>query len=81
MGDLQGNRFHVVLRDLVADSDESIENALSKIKKNGFLNYFGLQRFGTSDVPTHVVGLAILREDWQEAIDLLLKPRPNGIIF
>jgi tRNA pseudouridine13 synthase len=34
-----------------------------------------MQRFGTSTVPTHVIGLALLRGDWDLAIELILRPR------
>ena len=40
-----------------------------------YVNYFGLQRFGTGAVPTHTIGLAIIKRDWKEAVDLILKPR------
>lgn len=36
-----------------------------------------MQRFGTASVPTHAVGLALLRSDWQRAVDLILRPRPG----
>ena len=31
---------------------------------NAFVNYFGLQRFGTSSVPTFELGKTLLRHDW-----------------
>lgn len=34
-----------------------------------------MQRFGTASVPTHAIGLALLRSDWQKAIDLILQKR------
>lgn len=36
-----------------------------------------MQRFGTASVPTHSIGLAILKSDWQCAIDLILSLRPG----
>jgi tRNA pseudouridine13 synthase len=36
-----------------------------------------MQRFGTSAIPTHSIGLAILRSDWRLATSLLLRPRPG----
>ncbi|MBQ0731886.1 MAG: tRNA pseudouridine(13) synthase TruD [Oleispira antarctica] len=58
-GDLIGNRFNIVLRNIkssetsdslpatdAASLQETIENNLQKIKLNGVPNYFGLQRFG-----------------------------------
>ena len=43
----------------------------------GFLNYFGTQRFGTTGVPTHLVGKKIISSDFSEVINLILKPREN----
>lgn len=34
-----------------------------------------MQRFGTASVPTHAIGLALLRSDWQKAVDLILQKR------
>jgi hypothetical protein len=30
-----------------------IAAAVSELRERGFINYFGLQRFGTGNVPTH----------------------------
>ena len=47
-GDLQGNRFHIVLRDVTGDPDamKAIEANLRAIASQGVPNYFGAQRFG-----------------------------------
>ncbi|GAB6033495.1 multisubstrate pseudouridine synthase 7 [Chamberlinius hualienensis] len=76
LGDLWGNRFNIVLRNVVG-TDEDIEKAMDSLKTNGFLNYYGMQRFGTTTVPTYKVGLALLKSDWKTAIDLILQPRPG----
>lgn len=34
-----------------------------------------MQRFGTASVPTHSIGLALLRSEWQTAADLILQKR------
>ena len=34
-----------------------------------------MQRFGTASVPTHSVGLALLKSEWQKAADLILQKR------
>ena len=44
-GDLQGNRFRIVLRDVTGDS-EAMEANLKAVASNGVPNYFGAQRFG-----------------------------------
>jgi len=50
---------------------------MESIKSKGFINYYGMQRFGTSFIPTHAVGLAMLQQDWALAVDLLLRNRPG----
>ena len=44
-GDLQGNRFRIVLRDVVGER-EAIEANLQRVASQGVPNYFGAQRFG-----------------------------------
>ena len=44
-GDLQGNRFRIVLRDVTGGRD-AIEANLRAIASHGVPNYFGAQRFG-----------------------------------
>lgn len=36
-----------------------------------------MQRFGTSSIPTHAIGLALLQSDWKRAIALIMRPRPG----
>ena len=45
MGHLRGNRFAVNLYDVTA-SDQEIAQACDALSRDGFLNYFGKQRFG-----------------------------------
>ncbi len=44
-GDLQGNRFRIVLRDVIGDRD-AIQANLEAVASQGVPNYFGAQRFG-----------------------------------
>jgi tRNA pseudouridine13 synthase len=44
-GDLQGNRFRIVLRDVTGERD-AIEARLEAVASRGAPNYFGPQRFG-----------------------------------
>jgi tRNA pseudouridine13 synthase len=44
-GDLQGNRFRILLRDVTGDRD-AIEANLEAVASQGVPNYFGAQRFG-----------------------------------
>lgn len=77
LGDLMGNHFEVVLRNVTA-SDEEVEKTLNVIKENYFINYYGLQRFGNSaQVPTHEIGKALVKGDFKRAVELILKPRED----
>ena len=68
-----GNRFHTALR-FVSASDDLLKASVEQIARLGFVNYQGLQRFGTTSAGTHLVGLAILRGEIKNAIDLILAP-------
>lgn len=77
LGHLKANKFDIVIRHLVHNSGGSgvIDDAMESIKTKGFINYFGLQRFGTRTTQTHEVGLAILQSKWDKAVDLILSYR------
>ncbi len=53
LGSLSGNLFDLILRN-VKGTPSDVERAAEALKKSGFINYFGLQRFGHSAAPTHV---------------------------
>ena len=40
----------------VSCDDHVIQEKMTSLRDNGFINYFGMQRFGTSTVPTYHVG-------------------------
>ncbi|XP_007425614.1 pseudouridylate synthase 7 homolog [Python bivittatus] len=76
LGELQGNHFTVGLRNITGTDDE-VQQAMQSLKEIGFINYYGMQRFGTTAVPTFQVGRAILQSNWNDAVDLILRPRPG----
>lgn len=81
LGDLKGNRFRIVLRN-IKGNDEEVSNAIEMLKIHGFINYYGLQRFGSSVVsPTYVVGKSLACGNCEEAIEHILKPRPLESAF
>lgn len=55
LGQLSGNHFIITLRN-VTGSNENIEQAMDSLINVGFINYYGLQRFGTTAIPTHHTG-------------------------
>jgi len=71
LGHLAGNRFVVRLRDCVANALDRVEAVMSVLVRRGVPNYFGSQRFGTRG-DNALVGLAVVREDYGEALSLML---------
>jgi tRNA pseudouridine13 synthase len=83
-GDLAGNAFEIVVRDTDAPENAAdvlaalqrfagAETVDSASLPDGAVtaavpNYFGQQRFGSRRPVTHEVGLAIVREDWKDAV-------------
>lgn len=82
LGMLRGNRFDVVLRNVdtghedLAEKKTCIETAAKALKKHGFINYFGMQRFG-KDHDTHKIGIAILNGNFKDAVDMIMRPKPD----
>ncbi|XP_040328822.1 pseudouridylate synthase 7 homolog isoform X3 [Prionailurus bengalensis] len=62
----------------ITGTDEQVQQAMNSLKEIGFINYYGMQRFGTTAVPTYQVGRAILQNSWTEVMDLILKPRSGA---
>ncbi|KAJ0014755.1 hypothetical protein Pint_20536 [Pistacia integerrima] len=81
LGQLQGNRFTVTLRGVVANSEDVIKASANSLGRLGFINYFGLQRFGSGSVPTQLVGATLLRGEWKAAVSMILDPREGDILF
>ncbi|KAK3057353.1 multisubstrate pseudouridine synthase 7 [Extremus antarcticus] len=85
LGELAGNEFLLTLRDVRASDEEGLSHAqkiewTDKVlaqatecfRENGFLNYYGLQRFGTFSTGTHATGLKMLKCDLEGAIKSIL---------
>ncbi|KAI8610967.1 pseudouridine synthase [Chytriomyces sp. MP71] len=87
LGDLSANHFVLTLRDveLVQDDPSTpqdpvqipiiLEKSLTSLAQNGFINYYGMQRFGTRNISTHQVGLAMLSSSWATAVELIMMPK------
>ncbi len=71
IGDLWGNQFRILLRKMNIECEEALE-AIEELRKTPLLNYFGIQRFGVSRPFTHLVGKAVVKKNFQEAIQLIL---------
>lgn len=79
LGRLQGNRFDIALRNIsVGDSIQEkedmkkyVDSCCTSFQKTGFINYFGMQRFGKNK-DTHKVGIAVLQGNFKSAVDIIL---------
>ncbi|KAH0543271.1 hypothetical protein FGG08_002435 [Glutinoglossum americanum] len=85
LGDLAGNEFVITLRDckfpdtkgmrfqekLTTAKIKVMDSALN-LEQKGFLNYYGLQRFGTFATGTHEVGMQMLQGNFQRACEQIL---------
>lgn len=79
LGMLQGNRFRIALRNVTA-SDEVVNTACKDLQEHGFINYYGLQRFGTRvETPTFNIGLKLLQGNFKDAIELILDCREGPL--
>ena len=72
LGDLYGNEFEIVIRNLEAKR-EAIKDKISVItneieNSGGICNFFGIQRFGISRPITHVVGKHLITSTIKEAV-------------
>ncbi|GAO50566.1 hypothetical protein G7K_4690-t1 [Saitoella complicata NRRL Y-17804] len=75
LGQLKGNEFTITLRNVKAENVEQINTAMQTLKEQGFINYFGMQRFGTSSIGTHDAGILLLQSNWEAAVELILAER------
>lgn len=77
IGHLRGNRFRIKLRDIDPSQLNEIRELCEILARRGVPNYFGQQRFGSRG-DTWQMGLAVIRNDHRELIDLMLgRPGPH----
>jgi tRNA pseudouridine13 synthase len=67
---LVGNTFDIRIVEPKRDKLGNISQFLRDINRLG--NYYGLQRFGSERLVTHLVGKAILERKFEKAIEILL---------
>lgn len=76
LGDLKGNQFTITIRDVEPLGGENlaeiVDNSFTSLKEKGFINYFGMQRFGSFSISTHMLGIHLLKEEWKDAAELIL---------
>ena len=92
LGELTGNEFVISLRDcdfpkLEASTPDKaldsastlVEQAVRQLSSKGFINYYGLQRFGTFTTRTDTIGLKMLQGNFQGAVDAILDFSPEAL--
>lgn len=72
MGQLIGNRFNIIIRDVEPDAKKEAEETLDELSRIGVPNYYGWQRFGTPRANTHLIGKMIILGDLKGAVDLYI---------
>ncbi|PKS10195.1 hypothetical protein jhhlp_001945 [Lomentospora prolificans] len=89
LGQLKGNEFTIVVKDchFFQDQDKtvservetiksSLQGSLDSMHKNGWINYFGHQRFGSFATGTNKIGMMIFAGQLEEAVNALLQYDP-----
>ncbi|KAK4691390.1 tRNA pseudouridine13 synthase, partial [Lecanoromycetidae sp. Uapishka_2] len=92
LGELSGNEFVITLRDcafryqvpvdtktMVEEVQSVVGTAIMNLVERGFINYYGLQRFGSFSTGTHDIGIKMLRGDFQGAVDGILHFSPVAL--
>ncbi|QDZ20354.1 tRNA pseudouridine synthase D [Chloropicon primus] len=79
LGDLKGNHFVVILRGVEEKAKAIAEASVESLREKGFINYYGLQRFGTGGAPTHAVGIELMKGNWKQACKLILLGRDSEL--
>lgn len=69
LGLLKGNQFCVCFRFVegLKDVKSDLDLITKSINEKGFINYFGMQRFGVGNISTHIIGKYVIKKLWKEA--------------
>ncbi|KAK3340145.1 pseudouridine synthase [Neurospora tetraspora] len=85
LGQHGGNEFVITLKNCqplggagcsvdqrVRKLREAVEFGLAYLNRHGYINYYGLQRFGTYAIGTHLLGMKVLKEDYEGVLNDIL---------
>jgi tRNA pseudouridine13 synthase len=82
IGDLKGNHFEIVVRDIKKHQINDIQQRIIDIEKYGVFNYFDSQRFG-SVINQHFIAKAIIQNNIEQAVKWFLtlyqKSEPRNV--
>ena len=92
LGELSGNEFVITLRDcdfhypmpvdsktMVKGAQSIVGTAINNLVERGFINYYGLQRFGSFSTGTDDIGIKMLQGDFQGAVNAILHFSPTAL--
>ncbi len=71
-GHLSGNRFTILVRTTDPIDSEQLLAHIQKISRDGFYNFFYLQRFGTPRLINYYWGMLILKGQYERAVQSIL---------
>lgn len=81
LGELTCNQFSINISNMKESCAKQSKDRLEKIVNNGFINYFGLQRFGVKQnaewAPTPLIGLALITGDYNFALKVAFDTRDS----
>ncbi len=77
LGDNNGNRFSIIVRDLTKEDILILRKNFEEIKIKGVLNYFDEQRFGYAG-NSHIIGKYILKKNIEKAVYEILTSLPEN---
>ncbi|KAK3401045.1 pseudouridine synthase [Sordaria brevicollis] len=85
LGQHGGNEFVITLKNCqplggagcsvdqrVRKLREAVEFGLAYLQRHGYINYYGLQRFGTYAIGTHLLGMKVLKGDYEGVLNDIL---------
>ncbi len=72
LGDLEGNKFEIVIRDLTGEESEQLQQKCTATLT--IPNIFGPQRFSTENVS---IGLLLLKKKFAEAMERIIEKDPE----
>ncbi len=90
LGELTGNEFLITLRDCKFGDDVNTDGrvqrasqvvgaAIENLRARGFINYYGLQRFGSFSATTDSIGMKMLQGDFKAAVEAILNYSPAAL--
>lgn len=93
LGELTGNEFVITLRECqfggaadlgpeqqVKAASAIVGTAVKHLSERGYINYYGLQRFGSFSTRTDTIGVKMLQGDFKGAIDAILDFSPAALV-